>query len=141
MQISCLNFGVMLVYWIDFGFSTVSSTAAWRVPTILQVLFLSLQLLLLFLVPDTPRWYAAHDRSEEALDVLQRLSRHRESEETILQRHQAIIQTAAVEHSLNTGSWEDIFKSDAIQSRRRFLLACAIQIFQQLGGNNAVLCM
>lgn len=140
MQISTLNFGAMLVYWIDYGMSSVPSSAAWRVPVILQVFFLSLQIFLLFLIPDTARWYASHDRPEDSLMVLKRLYKGRESEETILRLHQDILQTVAVETSLGSGTWKDLLKSDAIQSRRRFLLSCAIQIFQQLGGNNAVLC-
>jgi hypothetical protein len=130
----------MLVYWIDFGMSNVASSAAWRVPTILQCFFLLLQLLLLFFIPDTPRWYASQDRPEDAYAVLQRMYRGRLSDEDIAALHQDIVQTAAVEATLGSGSWKSIFKSDPIRSSRRFMLACAIQIFQQLGGNNAVLC-
>jgi hypothetical protein len=41
-QLSTLNFGIMLVYWIDYGFSVIPGSAsyAWRVPTILQCIFL-----------------------------------------------------------------------------------------------------
>ena len=104
MQISMLDFGVMLVYWIDFGFSTVPSSIAWRIPTILQCIFLILQIFLLFLVPDTPRWYAAHDMPEESLQVLQRMLRHREPEEYILRLHQDIMQTIAIEASLGAST-------------------------------------
>ncbi|KKA24854.1 hypothetical protein T310_1122 [Rasamsonia emersonii CBS 393.64] len=140
MQISTLNFGIMLVYWIDFAFANIPTSAAWRVPTILQCFFLCLQLLLLPLVPDTPRWYANHDRPEDSLMVLRRLFQHRKSEEYILRLHRDIVQAVAVERTLGAGTWKDILKSDIIKSRRRFLLACGIQIMQQLGGNNAVLC-
>jgi hypothetical protein len=140
MQISTLNFGVMLVYWIDFGCANLSGSPAWRIPTILQCAFLGLQLLLLPMVPDTPRWYASHDRPEDSLMVLKRLYERRESEEAIVRLHQDILQTVAVEMALGAGTWKDILKSDSIKSRRRFLLACGIQIMQQLGGNNAVLC-
>jgi hypothetical protein len=130
----------MLVYWIDFGFSNIDSSAAWRVPTILQCAFLIVQLLLLPLVPDTARWYASHDRPEESLMVLQRLFEHSESEEFIRNLHADILQTVAVETSLGAGTWKDVLKSDSIQSRRRLFLACGIQIMQQLGGNTAILC-
>jgi hypothetical protein len=41
-QLSTLNFGIMLVYWIDYGFGVIPGSAsfAWRVPTILQCIFL-----------------------------------------------------------------------------------------------------
>jgi MFS family permease len=139
-QLSVLTFGAMLVYWIDFGMSNVADSAAWRVPTILQCIFLIMQLMLLPLVPDTARWYASHDRPEDALMVLQRLYGDRESDEDIRALHADILQTVAVETSLGTGTWKDILKSDSIQSRRRLFLAMGIQMMQQLGGNTAVLC-
>jgi uncharacterized membrane protein len=139
-QISVLNFGVMMVYWIDFGMSGIPSSAAWRVPTIIQVAFLILQIVLLFFVPDTARWYASRDRPDEALMVLQRLYKGRMPEEDILRLHQDIIQTAAMESSLGAGNWSHLLKNDAIKSRRRLFLSCGIQIMEQLGGNNAVLC-
>ncbi|KAJ6101781.1 hypothetical protein N7486_004208 [Penicillium sp. IBT 16267x] len=139
VQLTVLTFGAMLVYWIDFGFSNMNSSAAWRVPTVLQSAFLMLQLLLLPLVPDTARWYASHDRPEDALMVLQRIYADSESEEFIRNLHADIIQTVAVEASLGAGSWKDLLKDDSIHSRRRLFLACGIQIMQQLGGNTAVL--
>jgi hypothetical protein len=131
----------MLVYWIDFGMSNMKTSAAWRVPTILQTFFLIIQLLLLPLVPDTARWYAAHDQSEKSLMVLQRLYDGAESDEYIQALHADIVQTVAVEASLGAGTWRDVFKSDSICSRQRLFLACGIQIMQQLGGNTAILCM
>ncbi|KAL6245174.1 hypothetical protein RBB50_007949 [Rhinocladiella similis] len=53
--------------------------------------------------------------------------------------HADILQTVEVEKSLGTGKWKDLIKNDSIQSRRRFLIACGIQAFQQLGGINAVI--
>ncbi|KAG9751853.1 general substrate transporter, partial [Aureobasidium melanogenum] len=45
----------------------------------------------------------------------------------------------AIEKSIGAGTWGDLLKSDSIQSRRRFLIACSIQAFQQLGGINALI--
>ncbi|KAG6022428.1 hypothetical protein E4U41_002265, partial [Claviceps citrina] len=35
-QLSTLNFGILLVYWIDYGFSSHAAAYAWRVPVALQ---------------------------------------------------------------------------------------------------------
>ena len=140
VQTTVLTFGAMLVYWIDFGFSNLNSSVAWRIPTILQCLFLIVQPMLIPLVPDTARWYAGHDMPEKSLMVLQRLYEHSESEEFIRNLHADIHQTVIVETSLGSGTWKEILKSDSIQSRRRLFLACGIQIMQQLGGNTAILC-
>jgi hypothetical protein len=139
MQLSTLNFAIAVVYWIDFGFSYHNSSFAWRVPVILQFVFLFPMLILLLVLPETPRWLVAHGRQEESLHVLRRLKGHNASEDDILKLHADIVNTVRVETELNAGSWKDVLRSDQIHSRRRFLIACSIQIFQQLGGINAVI--
>ena len=139
MQLSTLNFGTFLVYWIDFGFSSTESSYAWRVPCILQCVFLLPMLILLAVLPETPRWLASHGRSSEVLPLLRRLYSNRLEDSEIRALYADITQTVALEASLGTGSWSDLIKSDAIESRRRFLIACAIQSFQQLGGINAII--
>lgn len=41
-QLSTLNFGICIVYWIDYAFSTIPgiSSYTWRVPVVLQAIFL-----------------------------------------------------------------------------------------------------
>ncbi|KAL1311500.1 hypothetical protein AAFC00_001623 [Neodothiora populina] len=142
-QLSTLNAGVMMVYWIDYAFATVaegkSTSFVWRVPTILQCLFLFPMLLILYIIPETPRWLVAHDRGEEALDVLRRLHGKKCSNEEILGIHAAIVDAVAIEMSVASGSWRDLLHNDSIQSQRRLLIACSIQAFQQLGGINAII--
>ncbi|RMZ88198.1 hypothetical protein DV736_g4588, partial [Chaetothyriales sp. CBS 134916] len=139
MQLSVLNFGIFLVYWIDYGFSSHTSSYAWRVPVILQCVFLLPMLVLLWIVDETPRWLAAHDRQDEALEVLRRLKGDKMDEAKILELHADILHTVALEKAVGTGSWKDLLKNDKLQSQRRFLIACGIQAFQQLGGINAII--
>ena len=138
-QLSVLNLGIFLSYWIDFGFSTIPDSYAWRVPVILQCVFLLPMLGLLAVIPDTPRWYAAHGRSADALDVLERLHRGRMADDEIQALHATIEKTVAYEAALNAGSWRELFRRDEIRSTRRLALACFIQAAQQLGGINAII--
>ena len=139
MQLSVLNFGIFLSYWIDFGFSNISDSYAWRVPVILQCVFLIPMLVILPLIPETPRCLAAHGHSEAAFDVLERLHRRHLPLEDIQALHQTIVKTAAYEAALNAGGWRELFRRDDIRSTRRLLLACFIQAAQQLGGINAII--
>ncbi|WQF89767.1 Putative major facilitator, sugar transporter, major facilitator superfamily [Colletotrichum destructivum] len=138
-QLSTLNFGIFLVYWIDYAFSTHTESYAWRIPVILQCLCLLPMFIILHFIPETPRWLAAHDRSDECLAVLQRLKCDEEDDESIQILHSSIMQTVSYESSVSASSWRDIFVRDRIQSQKRFLIACAIQGFQQLGGINAII--
>ena len=97
-------------------------------------------MLIVFIVPETPRWLAAHDRYDESLEVLRRLRRGKEEDEAIAAIHKDIVATVIWERSIGAGSWKDLLKNDRIRSHRRFLTACAVQIFQQLGGINAIIC-
>jgi len=135
------DFGIALVYWIDYGFGSGSGAAqsfSWRVPVILQCIFLFPMLFIILIIPDTPRWLTSHHREDEALEVLQRLNRKKMSEEAIVAIAQDIRTVVQFEASLDSGSWKDLLRNDEIQSQRRFLIACSIQAFQQLGGINAL---
>ncbi|THY25785.1 general substrate transporter [Aureobasidium pullulans] len=140
-QVSTLNFGIMMVYWIDFAFQSTGSNGSytWRAPTILQCIFLVPMIFLTLIIPETPHWLASKDRNEEAHDVLRRMNRHVMSEEDITLVHAGILEAVALAHDSGNASWKDLLKSDCIHSRRRFLIACAIQAFQQLGGINALI--
>ena len=142
VQLSTLNFATALVYWIDFGFNQDGNTSSysWRLPCILQCVFLIPMLLIITIIPETPRWLASHERANESLEVLRRLRKGKEDDEVTVAIHKDIVATAIWEKSIGAGSWRDLIKNDRIRSQRRFFTACAVQIFQQLGGINAIIC-
>ncbi|GAM82975.1 hypothetical protein ANO11243_009610 [Dothideomycetidae sp. 11243] len=139
MQLTTLNFGTAFIYWVDFGFSNHSERYVWRIPTALQAVFLFPMLLLVWIIDETPRWLAAHDRQDEALELLRRLQRSPDTDADTQARFEDIVRTVNVEKSIGAGSWKDLLHNDDIQSQRRLLIACAVQAFQQLGGINAII--
>ncbi|KAF5724338.1 sugar transporter STL1 [Fusarium mundagurra] len=138
-QLSTLNFGIFLVYWIDYALSSHTGSYAWRVPVILQCVPILAIMGLLFIIPETPRWLAAHDRPEECLKVLARIQGTSTDDPQVQVLHSVITQTVAYETSIGAGSWKDLLKEDSIKSRKRLLLACFLQAAQQLGGCNAII--
>jgi sugar porter (SP) family MFS transporter len=155
MQLSTLNLGIFLAYWIDYAFVTTypNSSLSFRLPCILQCIFLVPMLFLLLLVPESPRWLATHSDGSHSLKVLQDLHSYHMSDEKIIALNAGIIKAATHEASLGVGKWsslnpfrfptatnKSIFRhDDRISSRRRFFLACALQSMQQLGGINALI--
>ncbi|KAK7438970.1 hypothetical protein Landi51_11391 [Colletotrichum acutatum] len=139
-QLSTLNFGIFLIYWIDYAFSSHLESYAWRVPVALQCICILPMFIILQIIPETPRWLAAHNRSDECLAVLKRLKCD-EDEDTILALHNSITQTVTYEAENSASSWRDLLVQDRIQSQRRFLIACFLQGAQQLGGINAIICI
>ena len=139
-QLSTINLGICLVYWIDYAFSSHHGSYAWRVPVILQCVPIFIMMAILTIIPETPRWLAAHDRPDDCLATLARINAVSIDDPEVRRLHANITHTVAYEASIGSGSWKDLLKNDSIKSQRRLILACAIQSFQQLGGINAVIC-
>ncbi|QRV99512.1 Sugar (and other) transporter [Ceratobasidium sp. AG-Ba] len=93
---------------------------------------------------ESPRWLAAHERVPEAKAVLERLGFPiPEGDEGEIDKVMTTItDTVKFDEQFGSGRWIDVWRlfkhEDAIRSRRRLFIACAIQGFQQLGGVNEV---
>ena len=74
-QLALLITGVALAYWVDLGFvqGLAKHPWMWRIPLALQCCFAFFSAGLLFVLPDTPRWYYARGNNERGDDVLARL--------------------------------------------------------------------
>ena len=57
----------------DFGMVFTHGQVVWRFPVAFQIVISLLSIVLLFPLPDTPRWYYARKRNEEGDEVLRRL--------------------------------------------------------------------
>lgn len=51
--------------WFDFDMSFASGSIAWRLPITMQIVFAIFVFLLVFGLPEPPRWLYTHDRAEE----------------------------------------------------------------------------
>ena len=61
--------GIMLAYFADYGLAASSS---WRIMLALSAIASGLVLIILFRLPDTPRWYLMRGRRDDALAALHR---------------------------------------------------------------------
>lgn len=64
--------GAVLAAWITYGtyFMGPDKSWAWRIPSLLQGFFPLLQVLFVYLLPESPRYLVQQDRAEEARKVL-----------------------------------------------------------------------
>lgn len=105
-----------MVYWINYASSTISkgpeTSYVWRVPTIMQCVFLLPMVVLVLIIPETPRWLAGHDRNEECFEVLRRMHKGKMTESEIKAEYDMIVGTVALETSAGASSWKDLLRSD-----------------------------
>lgn len=128
--------GVMVSYWIDFGFSyTEPSSLAWRFPVAFQLLFAFIVLGMILVMPESPRWLILQDRMDEAAAVVSALYDLPEDDPLVADQLQAIRAIRQVD--TQAGIWE-MFTQGPLKNRTRTLLGVCLQIFSQLSGINII---
>lgn len=126
-----ITVGILVAYLSNFAILGIfPEETAWRWMFAVEAVPALAFFLLLFIVPESPRWLMSVGRTEEATDVIDRLSA--DEEEARFQREE--IQEALVKDK-KTPNVRFFTKAH----RKIILLAFAIAAFNQLGGINAVL--
>jgi len=135
-----IAFGTMIAYWIDFGASYGPPDLTWRFPIALQCVFGLFLTVFMYFLPESPRWLVSRDRHEEALTVLAALRGKSRDDEEIKLSHGII--TDSVRASGHVGGktpYSALFTGGKSQHFRRMALGASSQLFQQIGGCNAVI--
>ncbi|KAL4863572.1 hypothetical protein BDV12DRAFT_26107 [Aspergillus spectabilis] len=70
LQQWAITWGIMIMFYISYGTSYVSGTAAFRIPWGLQMIPAILLFFGMMLLPESPRWLARKDRWEDCHAVL-----------------------------------------------------------------------
>jgi MFS family permease len=134
-----VGIGISFAYWFDFGMSYVGGSIAWRLPIAFQMLFAVVVIVLVFALPESPRWLFRHGREQEAIDILCALYDKDESDDYIVQERNAIVKAIEFEQeSESSSSFLQLFKKDRIRTGYRVFLAWAVQFMNQAGGINLV---
>ncbi|KAI5801204.1 sugar transporter [Geopyxis carbonaria] len=130
--------GIVIAYWFDYGMSFVGGPISWRLPISCQMIFAFVVIILVFGLPESPRWLYSRGRNEEALEVLCAVY-DREPHDQKIQKEQSDIFEAIEVESLNGRfKWRNILQKDEVQTGRRVLLAYGMQFMNQVGGINLV---
>lgn len=135
-----IAFGTLIAYWVDFGCAYGPDQLTWRFPIAFQIVFGLIVLIAPWWLPESPRWLLTKDRSEEATKViaaLQGISMH--DEQTTLQVNIIVDGIRASGHKGGVTPFSSLFKGGKTQHFRRMLLGASSQLFQQIGGCNAVI--
>ncbi|EME85961.1 uncharacterized protein MYCFIDRAFT_186372 [Pseudocercospora fijiensis CIRAD86] len=137
-EIWFIGVGIVLSYWIDYGFSYVESHVAWRTPIGLQLIFAIIVVFVVWGLPESPRWLAKRGRIEEAVEVICAVWDLQPDDPYVVEEMAAIRAAVALEQSEGAQSTLAVFKNDALQTRRRVILAWFGLFMNQMGGINLV---
>lgn len=131
-----INFGILLGYVSNYAFSGLPAHINWRVMIgvgILPSVFIGV---VLFIIPESPRWLVMKNRIDEARSVLLKTNGSlREVEERLAEIQQAAGPTDAEKYE-EKAVWRELLNpSPGVQ--RMLITGCGIQIFQQITGIDA----
>jgi MFS family permease len=153
-EILFIGIGITLAYWIvsmhhsrpertadniqDYGFSYVESDVAWRTPIGIQLTFAIIVTIIVFGLPESPRWLAKRGRFDEAQEVVCAVYDLQPDDPYVIEEMENIRQVLALEESEHATKWTSLFKSDHLKTRRRVIMAWFVLFFNQLSGINLV---
>jgi len=130
-------FGQVAAAGICFGTNNIKSNWGWRVPSFLQMAPSVLQIIFIYMLPESPRWLISHDRSEEAEAIL--IKYHAEGDvnsEFVKAEMVQIHSTIQLEKEASQHSWLSLFATAGM--RRRLLITTMLGLFTQWSGNTLI---
>jgi hypothetical protein len=111
---------------------------AWRIPTLLQAGIPAIQICLLWMVPESPRWLISQDRDEEArLQLIKYHAGGDENSPLVDFEMQEIKQVIAMENeAAKNTTWTTLWATAG--NRKRLAISITLGVFSQWNGVGTV---
>ncbi|KAG1840905.1 general substrate transporter [Suillus subalutaceus] len=113
------------------------SSAQWRVPIALQLVFEIIMVTCIGFLPESPRWLVKRGRNAEAMAVISAMEDKPPTDPEVQRTYYGIREAVAVETS-SQGSLRELTTGGRSQNFRRTVIAVVFMIMQQLTGINLV---
>ncbi|KAK9372080.1 general substrate transporter [Lipomyces chichibuensis] len=137
LQHFALAWGIVIMYFIQYGCSFLDSQAVFRLPWAIQAVPGIFLFMGLFWLPLSPRWLASKNRWDEVLQVLAFLrTPDCDSNDPLVLAEYKEIEEQAREHGEEWNTYREVFGK---KLRKRLFIAMAVQGWSQLGGVGVLL--
>ncbi|KAK7203832.1 general substrate transporter [Myxozyma melibiosi] len=129
--------GATLAAWVTYGtYWMGDSNWSWRIPSLLQAFFPLCQLLLVFWLPESPRFLIFKDRIDEARKILVHYHAHGDESSALVDFELTeIIQALELEKQHKSVGFGVLFSKE---NRRRAFITGMVPFMQQMSGNGLV---
>ena len=116
--------GLIIGSWITFGTFRMDSEWSWKIPCILQVAIPAYQTVMVWFVPESPRWLVSKGRTEEARQILMKYHGNGIEDEIVKFELQEIIAGVAADKTVMKFSWEALKTTIGSKGNRYRLWLC-----------------
>jgi sugar porter (SP) family MFS transporter len=138
MEGTLIVVGVTIAYLVDLALFFVNwSSAQWRVPIALQLVFEIIMVTCIGFLPESPRWLVKRGRNAEAMAVISAMEDKPPIDPEVQRTYYGIREAVAVETS-SQGSLRELTTGGRSQNFRRTVIAVVFMVMQQLTGINLV---
>lgn len=131
--------GAMLAAWVTYGTYAMgpNTSWAWRIPSLLQGLFPLIQVVFVYLLPESPRYLVQKDRYDEAREVLVEYHAGGDTNSPLVEfeMNEIILQIQTSKRASKTGYRE--FLSTRGNLHRLFIIIL-VPCMMQLSGNGLI---
>ncbi|KAI0943708.1 hypothetical protein AcW1_002803 [Taiwanofungus camphoratus] len=130
--------GNVIASWTTYGTAKIPNNWSWRIPSLIQGIPSILQLFLVLLAPESPRWLISKGKEAEGLKILAYYHADGNEQDPLVQFEYEEIKAAIDldrQMSRNLG-WKALVATRG--NRRRLLIIVAIAWFSQWSGNGLV---
>ncbi|KAH6672370.1 putative lactose permease [Halenospora varia] len=130
-------FGSIVAAWLTYGTFQITNAWSWRIPSLVQAVPSAIQLVAIWMVPESPRYHIAHGKTEKALQTLAKCHARGNVEDELVQiEYREINETIRLEQEFESNGWLDLFRTPG--NRRRLLILITLGFFSQWSGNGLV---
>ncbi|KAE9983945.1 hypothetical protein BLS_003350 [Venturia inaequalis] len=116
-----------------------SGSVSWWTPIVLQLVFAIVVVVLVWGLPESPRWLANRGREQEAVEVLCAVFDKTPNDPFIIEQILEIREAISVEPHAGAQNISGLFKNDRVKTRRRVILVWFMLFMNQLSGINVII--
>lgn len=128
--------GAALAAWTTFGTFRIDTDWAWRIPSYMQAAPALVQIIFIFVLPESPRWLIANGRPEEAKAFIIKYHAAGDEQSQLAQLAYKEMRAVIEAEMANETGWKTLVQTPG--NRRRILIIMMLGAFSQLSGNGLV---
>lgn len=106
----------------------------WRIPSLLQVTPSLMQIVFIYLLPESPRWLVSKGRGDEAYAILAKYHAEGDMDSEFVKAEYAQIQaTLEIEKETSKVGWKELIATSGM--RKRLMIGAFLGLATQWSGN------